>query len=106
MKPWRACRPVAANMHQFVEKQDPDPHRSDNSDPDPHYVKEGIHNPSSRPKEKHKNSAKKTELKLRNYKHTVISNYPVTGNNALLSRGGLRGSADCSESTLILLYLT
>jgi hypothetical protein len=26
MKPWRVCRPVAANMHQFVEEQDPDPH--------------------------------------------------------------------------------
>jgi hypothetical protein len=56
MKPWRGCRPVAANSDQFVEEQDPDPHRSDNSDLDLHYVKEGIHNPSSRPKEMHKNS--------------------------------------------------
>jgi hypothetical protein len=39
MKPWRVCSPVAANMHQFVEEQDPDPHRSENSDPDPHLNK-------------------------------------------------------------------
>ncbi len=32
MEPWRACRPVVADLHHFDE--DPDPHLSEKLDPD------------------------------------------------------------------------
>jgi hypothetical protein len=32
MKPWRFCRPVVLDSHNF----DPDPHLSEKLDPDPH----------------------------------------------------------------------
>ncbi len=103
MKPWRACRPVAANSHKFDEKQDPDP--------DPHWSKIRIRIRIKvmrtllvAKQEKHKNSDQKHRAD--EIRQTQRSKYPETGNNALLSRGGLRGSADCSESPLILLYLT
>jgi hypothetical protein len=43
MKTWRVCRPVVADSHHSMEKQDPDqhphqnpdPHRSENSYPAP-----------------------------------------------------------------------
>ncbi len=35
MEPWRVCRPVVADSHDFDEKPDPDPHQSEMSDPDP-----------------------------------------------------------------------
>ncbi len=40
MEPWRVCKPVVADLHQYdeVEEQDPDPepHQSEKSDSDPH----------------------------------------------------------------------
>jgi hypothetical protein len=35
-EPWRACRPVVADLHHFDEEQDPDPdsHLNEKLDPD------------------------------------------------------------------------
>ncbi len=36
MKAWRVCRPVVANLHHFLEEQDPDPFKNENWVPEPH----------------------------------------------------------------------
>jgi hypothetical protein len=41
MEPWRACKPVVADSHDFDEEQDPNPHQSEKPDldPEPHRSK-------------------------------------------------------------------
>jgi hypothetical protein len=35
MEPWRVCKPLVVDLHDFDEEQDPNPHQSEKPDLDP-----------------------------------------------------------------------